>query len=361
MAVRAIHQILPTILSGDAIGNHVLELRRLFRGWGYASEIFAQQWQPGLSTQVQPYLSYTRLSHPDNLLILHFSIGGEVNRFVVGLPDRLILYYHNITPAHFFAPYDAQIALSLDEARRDLASFAGQVPAIAASNFNARELQALGFQVVGVVPYVFALQQHPNHIDGGNAVQLRQRFEVSGSTDWLHVGRLAPNKCIHDIIKSFYYYHTWINPASRLLLVGNGAGLDRYVDRLKRLIAHLRLGQVVVFTGQVDQPAPFYRMAQVYVAMSEHEGFCVPLLEAMQQDLPIVGFAAAAVPETLGGAGVLIHRKDHPVIAEVVHEVVSNAALRAHLSAGQRVRLAAYEPEKARADLRACLDQVGRR
>ena len=251
------------------------------------------------------------------------------------------------------------MALELAAGRRDLARFAGRTPAIAGSAYNGRELQGLGFQVLGVAPYAFALRQQ-SAADMPVTQALTERFARPGSTDWLPVGRLAPNKRIEDIVKAFYYYHAWINPASRLLLVGSGAGMDRYVDQLIQLITRLKLNDAVVLTGPVEQTVPFYRLAQVHVSMSEHEGFCVPLLEAMHHDLPIVAYASSAVPETLGGAEVLIARKGYPVIAEVVHEVVCNSALRGRLIASQRARLPAFAPAQAAVDLRACLDQLDR-
>ena len=356
---RAIHQLVPTLVAGDAVGNHVLAVQRLLRSWGYASDIFADNWLPSVAGQVRPYQDYERVSHPQNLLLLHYSTGGPVNRFALNVPDRLVLYYHNITPAHFFYRFNAELALLLEEARRDLALFAGRAPAIAASDYNARELAELGFEVLGVVTYAFALGERRAEPDGPAAAAVRARYGRAGSTDWLHVGRLAPNKCLHDIIQAFACYHRWINANSRLLLVGGGAGLGHYADWLHRLVTQLRLDGQVVFTGHTQDPAPYYGLAQVYVAMSEHEGFCIPLVEAMQHDLPVVAYAAAAVPDTLGPAGVLIRRKDFPVIAEMVHETITNAALRARLLAGQRARLAAFAPEQAAADLRACLARLG--
>jgi glycosyltransferase involved in cell wall biosynthesis len=357
MTFRAIHQMVPYLGAGDAIGNHVLALQQLFRSWGYASEIFAPGWAPSVQSQVLPCRTYARYSHADNLLVLHYAIGSEVNAFARQQPDHLVLYYHNITPAHFFFAFDGELALQLEEGRRGLAAFAGRTPAIAGSDFNARELQAMGIEVVGVVPYAFALEQHTaSH--NGVPLEFSQRYARADSVDWLSVGRLVPNKRLEDVIKAFYYYHAWINSGSRLFLVGNGQGSDQYLHRLTQLINRLKLNEAVIFTGAVAHPAPFYELAQVYVTMSEHEGFCVPLLEAMHHGLPIVAYASTAVPETLGGTGVLIHRKNHAVIAEVVNELLCNPDLRSRVVAGQRARLAAFTPAQAGADLRACLERL---
>lgn len=358
---RQIHQILPTLAYGDAIGNQALELRRLLHKRGYASEIFAEHWHPRLASECHPYEEYRRFSHPDNLLILHYSIGGAVNRFVLGLPDRRVIYYHNITPAHFFYRVNGEMARWLEEARRDLVLFASNTPALAASPYNQQELEALGFKVIGIAPYILTFEQLEFGAASAGAAKIRQRFGKSGTVDWLFVGRLVPNKCIHDIIKTFYYYHTWIVPNSRLVLVGSGEGAESYVADLYRLVTRLGLDGAVVFTGHhaaADGLAVFYQMADLYLSMSEHEGFCIPLIEAMHFDIPVVAFASTGVPYTMGDAGVLFQRKEYPIIAEVVHEIFENRSLRERLVTVQRARLDAFAPEKARARFRACLDAL---
>ena len=147
MSFRAIHQLVPFLSRGDAIGNHVLALQGLFKSWGYDSEIFTPGWHASAAGIGKPYRDFVKVSHPDNLLLYHYGIGGELTDFALGLPDRLVLYYHNITPAHFLYPFHGEMALHLEDGRRDLARFAGRTPAIAGSAYNGRELQALGFQL----------------------------------------------------------------------------------------------------------------------------------------------------------------------------------------------------------------------
>ena len=355
---RQIHQMLPTLGYGDAIGNHVLALRDLFRSWGYESEIFAERWHPRLADVCHHFQDYRRFNHPDNLVLLHYSIGGEINRYALNLPDRVVLYYHNVTPAHFFYQVNGELARQLHEARQDLQALAGKIPAIAASAYNAQELESMGFDVVGVSFYIITFDRLDSGLSQAGSQEIRRRFDKENSFDWLYIGRLAPNKCIHDIIKSFYYYHAWIQPESRLLLVGTGEGLEPYVDHLYRLVSRLGLDGSVVFAGHYgaeDGLAGFYRMADVYVSMSEHEGFCIPLIEAMHYDLPVVAHASTGVPYTMGQAGVLIHQKDPAVVAEMVHEVEINETLRHQLIKGQHTQLDLFSPDQARAQLREVL------
>lgn len=356
---RQIHQILPYFAYGDAIGNQVLELRRLLQSWGYTSEIFAENWDPRLARECRSYREYHRQSHKDNLLILHYSTGGEANRFVLTVPDHVVIYYHNITPSRFFYWVNGAVAREVHQARRELRSLAGKFPAIAASPYNAQELQSMGFTVLGVAPYILTLDRLDAGLQNHGGAEIKQRFANPQTTDWLYVGRLAPHKCVHDIIKAFYYYHTWITPESRLLLVGGAGGTESYVDELKRLTERLDLGESVVFAGHYgagDGLGAFYQLADLYVCMSEHEGFCIPLIEAMYYSLPVLAYASTSVPSTLGTAGVMIREKEYPTIAEIAHEIITSDSLRSRLVEGQRARLTAFTPDAAREGFRTCLD-----
>jgi L-malate glycosyltransferase len=355
---RAIHQILPTLGFGDAIGNQVLEIKHLIQKGGGESEIFVEHYDPRLASECRHYEQYRRYSDERNLLILHYSIGGAVNRFVLDLPDRLILYYHNVTPARFFYRWNGDMALRLKEASRDLVSLAGKFPAIVGSSYNKHELDSLGFQVVGIAPYILSFDQLDASLNAPGAAMLKRRFEDPDTVDWLFVGRLAPNKCIHDIIKSFYYFHHWMNVKSRLLLVGTSEGSEAYVSHLYRLVTRLDLDGAVIFTGQVDSPAPFYKMADLYLSMSEHEGFGMPLLEAMHFDVPVLAYGSTAVPEIMGNAGVLFHEKDFPVVAEMANEIISDSKLRHRLLTSQRGHLGEFDPEQARTNLEMWLKRL---
>jgi len=357
-----VHQVLPFLAYGDAIGNQVLEVRRLLREWGYSSEIFAENWDPRLTKECHSFEEYRHFGRRGNLVILHYSIGGEVNRWIASLPDRVVLYYHNITPARFFYWVNGHMARQCAEARRDLQALAGKMPAIAASPFNAAELTGLGFHVVGVAPYILNFEKLDAGLASPGAEEILRRFARPDLVQWLYVGRLVPNKCIEDVIKSFYYYHAWINPQSRLLLIGTGLGFEEYVEQLKRLTHRLKVEKAVEFAGHygaADGLAAFYKLANLYVSMSEHEGFCIPLVEAMYYSLPVIAYASTGVPYTLDGAGVLVRQKEFPAIAEVAHEILTNETLRARLEHTQRARLDVFAPEVARAQFRACLEALG--
>lgn len=358
MVPREVHQILPFFAYGDAIGNQALELRELLRRLGHRSDIFAENWDRRLEQECYPYQAYERHSSPNNLLIFHYSTSGQVNQYVRGLRDRVVLYYHNITPPRFFYWINGELARELEEAQHGLKSFAATIPAIAASPYNAQELQVLGFQMLGIAPYIVRLEQLDKGLAGRGAARILRQFSDPQIFDWLYVGRIVPNKCIQDIIKSFYYFNKWIIPSSRLFLVGSGEGAEDYVRGLVQLTDDLLLGNSVIFAGHygaAEGLGAFYKIANLYVCMSEHEGFCIPLIEAMHYGLPVIAYAATGVPFTLGNAGVSIKQKNHPMIAEVAYEIMGNERFRSSLLKGQSARLTAFDPEATRSQVYNCL------
>ena len=218
--------------------------------------------------------------------------------------------------------------------------------ALGDSAFNTEELVAAGFPRTGVLPVGPSF----THLETTAAGTMADAFD-DGWTNILFVGRMIPNKKIDDLIRIFHAYKTRCNPRSRLLLVGSYGGFDLYFAMLQQLVARLRVPDVF-FMGHVsnEELSAFYDVADLFLCASEHEGFCVPLVEAMAADVPILAYAAGAVPETLGGAGLLFAPKDLEVAAEMLGMLVYDRALRAQVLAGQRRRLADFSP--ARIDAR---------
>lgn len=349
--MRAVHQLLPTYTLGDAIGNHVRALRRLLRGWGHPSEVYAQHIHERLREEARPYPRYREVADPRNVLLYHFSIGSELSSFFAGLPDRKVLVYHNITPAEFFVGINPRVADRCRRGRWELERLASATDlALGVSEFNRRELEAAGFRRTGVVPILVDWDSYA-------VPPVRRILEAyREGTNLLFVGRLAPNKRVEDLIKTYYFYRR-LDPRSRLLVVGTAVDMEPYLAACQRLAQELGVADAVVFTGAVPQAelVSYYRVASVFLTLSEHEGFCVPLLEAMHFGVPVVAYAAAGIPGTLGGAGLLLPDKDFPAVAELLHRVVGDRALREALVAGQRARLRAFDPEAVGRALRAHL------
>jgi glycosyltransferase involved in cell wall biosynthesis len=351
---RAVHQLVPNFGPGDAIGNHVRALQGLLRGWGYASDVYAQHIDPAVASQARFYRHYREVSGPDTTVLFHFSIGSEVTGFFAGLPDRRVLIFHNITPPEYFVGVNARVADRCRRGRWELARLASVTDlALGVSEFNRRELETVGFRRTGVLPILVDWSQYAHP-------PVRRLAEAyAGGTTLLHVGRIAPNKRVEDLLKAFYFYRR-LDPTSRLLVVGSAVDTESYLAGCQKLAAELGLLDAVVFTGAVSQAelCTYYRAASVYLCLSEHEGFCVPLLEAMHFGVPIVAYAAAGVPGTLGDAGLLVTDRDLPTIAEVVHRVVADRALRARVVAAQHARLRAFDAATIGARLRAHLDAL---
>ncbi|MBI2468308.1 MAG: glycosyltransferase [Candidatus Rokubacteria bacterium] len=353
-AIRAVHQFVPNFVRGDAIGNDTRALRALLGGWGFPSEIFAQYIHRDLAREARFYGHYRKVAHSRNVILFHFSIGSEITSFFARLPDRKVLLYHNITPPEYFVGVSARVADRCRRGRQELARLTTVTElALGDSEFNRRELEAMGFRRTGVRPILidWTAYAHP-------PVRTLEATYGQG-TNLLSVGRVAPNKRIEDLIKTYYFYRR-LDPASRLLVVGSAVDMESYLAGCQKLAAELGVLDGVVFTGPVSQAelCTYYRLASVYLSMSEHEGFCVPLLEAMHFGVPIVAYASTAVPWTLGDAGLLVQEKDFPAIAELIHRVVTEPTLRQAVVAGQRERLKAFEPTVIAERLRGHLDAL---
>jgi L-malate glycosyltransferase len=330
--MRHIPQLLAALSYGDAIGNEALAIQGHLRAAGYASDIFAERVHPRMAHLARPLHEYREVSSAETVCLFHFSIGSAAGRLIFHAPDRLVSIYHNITPAKFFLGFHPHLAGLCHHGRRELHAFAPRTElALGDSEFNRCELEAVGYQRTAVLPIVLDLDGHPPA-----SPVTRQMFE-DGRKNILFVGRIIPNKRIEDLIRVFAVYHRYIEPRSRLLLVGEYRGFERYYRRLREEVEALRLDSVV-FTGHVDDDdlRACYAAAHVFLCLSEHEGFCVPLLEAMNYGVPIIAYNAGAVAETLRGGGVLLQDKSRPeVTAEIVHEVVSEGELRRAVLATQ--------------------------
>jgi len=330
---RQIHQLLAALSYGDAIGNEALQIQRHLRAAGHQSEIYAESVHPRMAGHARPLWRYLDVSGPDTICLFHFSIGSAASRLIYGAPDRLVLIYHNITPGEWFLGFHSHLAGLCYHGRRELRGFAERTElALGDSDFNRRELEAAGFDPTGVLPIVLDTQALR-----GTRSKLVLRLYDDERTNILFVGRVIPNKRIEDLIRVFALYQRAIDPTSRLLLVGDTRGHERYYGRLRQLVKDLD-ARSVVFTGHVDDEElrAYYSLANVFLCLSEHEGYCVPAVEAMLADVPVVAYAAGAVPETLDGGGVLLRDKRPELVAEVLHSVVSDPTLRTAVLDTQR-------------------------
>jgi glycosyltransferase involved in cell wall biosynthesis len=347
----AVHQMLPDFAYGDAIGNDVLAIQKLLRSSGISSDIYARHVHPRMAGNCNPIEVYYQDANPNDILIFHFSTGHPLADAFMTMPGRKVLRYHNITPAKFLAPSNPQAAERAEMGRAQLPDLAAGVElGLGVSPYNCQELEEAGCNQTDMVPILLDLRQLETPADP----MITERF--SGQRDnVLHVGRIAPNKRIEDLIKTQFWLSR-IRPGTRLLLVGGADPASGYRQGLSELINKLGVPDVH-FSGHVTTAAlmGYYQVADLYLCLSEHEGFCVPLVESMHFGLPIVALAQTGVPGTLGEGGVLLDKNDPLYQAELIASILEQDDLRQSLAQSARDRLERFRPENVALEFKTVL------
>ena len=334
---RRVHQILATLGYGDAIGHEVLGIAEALRGAGFDSEIIVETADPRLEDLTVDYRDMIDEIGEDDLLIHHFSLGSRASRVAYALPARMVLVYHNITPPEYFLGVHDQLVRQCYHGRRELLAYRSRVDlALGDSEFNRQELEAAGFSPTAVLPVVPGFA----HLDVVPDRRVAESYD-DDRINILFVGRVVPNKRPDQLIRAFAVYKQLYNPRARLIIAGSYGGFDDYLAQLHHLVATLGVDDVHLL-GQVtnEELTALYDVADVFLCASEHEGFCVPLVEAFYKEVPVIALAATAVPATLDGGGVLYESRDPRHIASIVHAVVSDAALEDRIIAAQDAALA---------------------
>ena len=351
-----IDQWVPALHRGDAIGDSARLMRDAFRGWGHAADVYALEMDDDLEGDGRRFSEW-RPGGPRDVVVLHYALPSPLTAALKEHHGRRVVLHHNITPPGFFAGYDAEMVRICDLGRRELAGLRDHVDlGLADSEFNRRELAEVGFRRTGVLPIYIDFRRYrepPNPV--------LSRLLRDDRTNLLFVGRVAPNKRHDDLIRLASYWKRFISPDLRLLLVGKLPQSRRYFDRLQALMYEEGFTpSEVVFTGHVDHDdlLACYAAADVFVSMSEHEGFGVPLLEAMLMGVPVLAYRAAAVPDTLGDAGVQFGEKKLDEVAEMAWRLATDAPLRCAILAGQEERLAAFAPDAVQTSLRAYMESL---
>jgi glycosyltransferase involved in cell wall biosynthesis len=341
--MKPIHQVLSSVAPGDAVTGQAFAWQALLAEWGHPGAIVAEHVHADLQDRVEKLDDAGKLL-ADGDVILRYSIWSRSIDAALAAPGRKALVYHNITPGHLLRDYQPTLAELCDRGRHALTRFRGVFDvAIADSSFNAADLAEVGIESATVIPLLLEL---PAHVE--------RRDTPSSSPVILSVGRLAPNKKLDDVIKAFALFQRHKAPSASLVLVGTNVG-DTYRPALESLVAEIGVERVT-FTGPISSRArdTWYRRADAYLAMSVHEGFCAPLLEALAHGVPVVARRAGAVPETLGGAGLLVDG-DLALVAECLHEVTTSPETRAGLAEAAERRLAELRPELIEPRIRSAL------
>jgi L-malate glycosyltransferase len=351
-----INQWVPAAHRGDAIGDSARRVRDLLRAIGHDADLYALTIDDELRRDVRPFDDPA--ARRGDVTIFHYALPSPMTAAFRSLPAGRVLQYHNVTPAAYFAPYDPALFRLATLGRRELTTLVGHVElALGDSEYNRKELEQLGFTRTGVFPIA---------VDTARILQRAERPALDrilddGLVNFLFVGRIAPNKKIEDHIRLAEVYKRYVDAYYRFIFVGRFDVVPRYYSMIRALMAEYRfLNDRFVFTGPIsDQElGVYYRHAAVYVSLSEHEGFCVPLVEAMAADVPVLAYSAAAVPDTLGGAGVQFAPKDLEIAAELLGALAFDDELRAQVLAGQRRRLADFGDARISRELTTLVDTL---
>jgi glycosyltransferase involved in cell wall biosynthesis len=351
-----INQWVPAAHAGDAIGDSARRVRGLLRAMGHESDVYALTIDDALQGDVRSFSDPS--ARTGTLTIFHYALPSPMTAAFASLPSGKVLQYHNVTPAGYFAPYDPALFRLASLGREELRTLVGRVDvAFGDSDYNRQELHAMGFERTGVFPIA---------VDTARVTQTVRRPALEsilddGLVNFLFVGRIAPNKRIEDHIRLAELYKRNIDAYYRFIFVGRYDVVPRYYSMIRALMTELRLlNDRFIFTGAIpdEELAIYYRHAAVYISLSEHEGFCVPLVEAMAADVPVLAYAAAAVPDTLGGAGVQFAPKDLEYASELLGALAFDDGLRERVIARQRRRLADFGDARMTRELAALVHQL---
>jgi len=350
-----VHQVLASLGFGDALGHHVMGTERVLRDAGFETGIFVDTADPRLEHRTRHYRELVDAVQPEDVVINHFSLGSRANRTAYAVPSRMILTYHNITPPQYFLGEHVGLVRQCFHGRRELVAYTSRVElALGVSAFNRRELDALGFPHTNVQPQIADF----NHLDVTPDTRVLDAYD-DDAENILFVGRLIPNKRPDQLIRHFQAYRDLGHPNARLLLAGSHAHFANYLAELHAFAARIGAANVHIL-GQVsnEELTALYDVADLFLCASEHEGFCVPIMEAFYKRVPVLAFAAAAVPETMDGGGLLYDTTDPREVAGLMSAVLSDELLEARILRAQDAALARLQSHDFGAETRRYVEEV---
>jgi glycosyltransferase involved in cell wall biosynthesis len=348
--MSGVHQFVPMLHRGDAVGRHTRRLRELFVSRGIASRIYVEMIDPETAEETELALAYPAVAAPGDIVLYQFATASAMAPWLAARGETLVVNYHNITPPELVASWNNPLARGQLQAQSELRLLAPRAAlAVADSAYNRGDLEVAGFATSVVVPPSAAL--------AGDLLDAAQRAArphgaAGRGARWLSVGRVAPNKAIDQTIDALAVTRAHHDPEATLLVVGKPA-IAAYDDALRRYVAELGLADAVTFAGHASDAtvAEAYAQADVLVVTSAHEGFCVPVTEAMTVGLPVVAYAQGALPEVLGEAGVLVDSVDPYRLAATIAGLLADPSRCAALRDAARRQLTTLDLEGAGARL----------
>ncbi len=351
-------QMIDTLNFGDGVGNVVMQLKGILDDLRIENQIYSKWWDERVADYREDIDKYRPMK--SDLIIYNFAGKSMILEQVAGYPCRRLIYYHNVTPPEFFRACDPEAYKNckegLEQLKENLQRFDGFW---AASPFNAMDLISYGADITetDVLPPYFDFEELENAPYDRKLLHQLQ----NGEPYILFVGRVAPNKRFEDILRVFENYYRYHSQNIKLYLVGDSAQKNDYTDALYAQVDQMTAKNQVVFTGKVTAKElySYYRGASVFLCMSEHEGFCMPLLEAQHFGIPTIGYASCAVPDTMGGSGVLLYKRDYALIACLLDSVLHDERLRNSIIEKQGRNLKKYSRVAVRERLNTLLQKWG--
>lgn len=339
-------QLIPVVAFGDAVSNDARAIKSLLKKAGYDTELYAEAIDARLPAGTAKELTAMPELGADDVLVYHASTGTQINYDLPKYGGHKIMIYHNITPPSFFHGYNTEAEKNMEFGYAGIRFLADKVEyCIADSEYNRQNLREMGYKCpIDVCPILIPFADYDQQPNPGTI----RKYKSDEWTNLLFVGRISPNKRQEDVIRAFYSYQKDYNPKTRLFLVGNAGGFESYEQRLKQYAEALGIGDRVIFPGHIrfDEILAYYHLADAFVCMSDHEGFCVPLIEAMYFGKPIVAYNCTAIPYTLGKGGVLLDSRDPAEAAAAIDKAIHDEQLKASVAAGQKEILDSLQAEK---------------
>ncbi len=326
--MSGIHHFVPVVHRGDAVGRHTLRLRDATRARGFESDVFVDTVDADTKNETCPVLDYVSRARPGDVVVYQFATASPMAQWLADRGETLVVNYHNITPPELLAAWDNHLALGQLRAQGELKLLAPRAAlAVADSAYNEAHLRAAGFARTAVVPPSAGLP--PETLTPVSPVA----DVLAHGARWLCVGRVAPNKALEDVVAALAVTRSGIDPGATLRIIGKPA-TPSYDAALHRYVSELGLSAAVRFDGHASDAtvAAAYEQADVLVVTSAHEGFCVPVVEAMAARLPVVAFAQGALPEVLGDAGALVTDRNPYALARTINALLHDLARRQRLS-----------------------------
>ncbi len=339
--MSGIHQFVPMLHRADAVGRHTLRLRDVLVARGIDSRIYVELIDPETEGETSRFPDYAHDAQRGDVLVYQYATASGIAPWLVQRRETLVVNSHNVTPPEYYAAWDNPLARHQLQAQIQLRQLAPRAAlGIAVSAFNESELRDAGFGRTAVVPPAAMLPAGgatAGHEAPAAAAATAPRI-FGGDARWLMVGRMAPNKGIELALMALLVARAHGDPGATLEVIGRTV-VASYTDALQRYLDELGLRGAVMFRGSVsdaDLSAAMERSA-VLLVPSHHEGFGLPVLEAMSAGLPVVANRAGALPEVIGDAGVLVDAREPYETAGAIGQLLGDDARRAALvQAGTR-------------------------